>query len=587
MEQQLHLLKKPFSNYLVILLFVIVGFVLYANTLQNQMFWDDDDGILKNQYIKNWRYFPKFFSENLIAGAGLLSNYWRPILLSVFSSEWHLWQAWATGYHFVNTSFHIADAILLSFILFYIFKNRWLAIFTALVFLVHPLQTEAVTCVSGLGDSLSVFFISLGILFYIKFRVSGKTPLKSGFYFLSPLMCILALMSKETAIIMPALIFIVDFFFLSCNQEKLSFKEKLKEIGKAIWPFFVLAGVYILLRATILNFINTFDLYNEENIFTSNFYVRLFTFFRVLTVYFGLLFWPANLHMERSVDIATSLSSFSVIFGGFIFLGLLVLAFNWFKKFPILSFGILWFFIGLAPTSNLLVPVSGLLYEHWLYLPMIGIFLILIWLGILIAEKYNLQKILLGIFIIFLIFLSFLTIHRNKDWRNPITFYNQTLKYAPNSYRIINNLGMAYDDKGDYEQAEKMYQRAIILDLSNPVAYHNLGNTYRETGKIDLAIENFKTAISLDPKFIFSYNALISLYLENKNYKEAREVLENYLDFGNSKVDTLFLLAQIAAEEGDFNAALSYLEKALAIDPRNQLIQTSIGNIKNLIESKK
>src|SRR3989338_4028134 len=587
MEQQLHLLKKPFSNYLVILLLVVVGFVLYTNTFQNQMFWDDDDGILKNQFIQNWQYFPKYFSKNLIAGAGLLSNYWRPMLLSVFSLEWHLWESWAPGYHFANTSFHIADAVLLFFILFYIFKNRWLAVFTALIFLVHPLQTEAVSYVSGLGDSLSVFFIFLGLLFYIKFRVSGKTPLKSSFYFLSPMMYILALMSKETAVIMPVLIFIVDFFFLSRHRAELSLKVKLKEIGKAILPFLILAGIYILLRATILNFANTFNLYNEKNIFTSNFYVRLFTFFRVLTIYFGLLFWPFNLNMERGVEIATSLFSPSVIFGGFIFLGLLALAFSQFKRFPVLSFGILWFFIGLAPTSNLLIPISGLLYEHWLYLPMIGIFSILIYLGTLVGKKYNLQKILIGILIAFLIFLSVLTIDRNRDWRDPITFYNQTLKYAPNSYRVINNLGMAYDDKGDYEQAGKTYPRAISLDPSNPVAYHNLGNTYRETGKIDSAIENFKTAILLDPKFIFSYNALVSLYLENKNHQEAREVLENYLDHSDSKIDILFLLAQIATEEKDFKAALSYLEKALVIDPKNQSIQTSIFNIKNLIKSEK
>jgi len=586
MEQQLYLLKKPFSNYLVILLLVVVGFILYANSFSNQMFWDDDDGILKNQFIQNWQYFPKYFSENLIAGAGLLSNYWRPILLTVFSLEWHLWKDWAPGYHFVNTSFHITDAVLLFFILLYIFKNRWLAIFTALVFLVHPLQTEAVTYVSGLGDSLSVFFMFLGILFYLKFRISKKTPLQSTSYLLSSLMYILVLMSKETAIVMPAFIFIADFFFLDQN-EKLSLKDKLKKNGKAIWPFLVLAGFYILLRGTLLNFKNTFNLYDEENIFTSNFHIRLFTFFRILTVYFGLLFWPFNLHMERTVEIATSLNSPSVIFGGFIFLGLLVLAFTKFKRFPILGFGILWFFIGLAPTSNLLVPISGLLYEHWLYLPLVGIFLILIWLGMIIGKKYHLQNILLGILIVFLIFSSILTINRNKDWHDSIAFYNQTLQYAPNSYRVINNLGMAYTDKQYYKQAEEMYKRAISLDPTNPVAYHNLANTYREIGKIDLAVENFNTAIKLDPKFIFSYNALVSLYLENKDYWEARKVLENYLNWSDSKIDTLFLLTQIAMEEGDLNLALDYLEKALAIDPRNQLIQTSIINVKNLIESKK
>lgn len=609
MEKQLYFFKKPNSHHLVILLLVIVGFALYANSFPNQMFWDDDDGILKNRFIQNWRYFPKYFSENLIAGAGLLSDYWRPILLTVFSLEWHLWKNWAPGYHFINTSFHITDAVLLFFILFYIFtplemnpkesvvtpnknlfltglKNHWLAIFTALVFLVHPLQTEAVTYVSGLGDPLSVFFMFLGILFYLKFRISKKTPLQSAFYFSSLLMYILALMSKETAIVMPALIFIADFFFLDQN-EKLPLKDKLRKIGKAIWPFLALASFYILLRGTLLNFKNTFNLYDEENVFTSNFHVRLLTFFRILTIYFGLLFWPFDLHMERTVEIATSLNSFSVILGALIFLGLLILAFTQFKRYPILSFGILWFFIAISPTSNLLVPISGLLYEHWLYLPLIGIFLILIWLGIEIGKRHSLEKIFLAIFLIYLVFFSVLTIKQNTIWRDPITFYNYTLRYAPNSYRVINNLGMAYADSGDHKSAEETYKKAINLDSLNPVAYHNLGNTYREIGEIDLAIENFNTAISLNPKFVFSYNALVDLYLKNKEYKEARKLLENYLNYTDVQTDILFWLAKIAFEEGDLEGALGYLEKALEIEPQNQFIQGAILEIKNLMEFQK
>lgn len=588
MKKQLSSLKQFFDDYgdyIVILLLVFVGFILYATAFRNKMFWDDNDGILNNQFIQNWRYFPEYFSKNLIAGAGFLSNYWRPALLSIFSLEWHLWGSWAPGYHFVNTSFHIADAILIFFILFYLFKNRWLAAFTALIFLVHPLQTEAVTYVSGLGDSLSVFFIFLGLFFYLKFRISGKPSLKSGWYLWSLFMYIPALMSKETAIIMPALIVIVDFFFLNCHRATLSLKEKLKEIGKTIWPFLIIAGIYILLRATVLNFINTFNLYNENNVFTSNFYVRLFTFFRVLATYFGLLFWPVNLHMERSMAMATSFFSPSVMFGGLIFLGLLVLAFSQFRRFPILSFGILWFFIGLAPTSNLAVPINGLIYEHWLYLPMIGIFLVLIWLGMLLGKKYNLQKILLGVLIAFLIFLSVLTINRNKDWIDPITFYNQTLKYAPTSYRVLNNLGMAYDDAGDYNRAETTYQRAIGVDASNPIAYYNLGNTYRKTGNTDGAIENFKTALSLDPEFTFSYDALVGVYMGGKEYQEALAVLQNYLNYSDSKTDTLYVMAEIAAEEKDFKAAVSYLEEALKINPHDQRVQNFIADINNATRS--
>ncbi len=570
---------KKRGNLLTIFLFIIFGFIIYANTFAVPIFWDDEDNITNNQYIKKWDYFPRFFSENLIAGAGLVSNYWRPMLLVIFSTGWHIWGDWPGGYHFINISLHIANAILLFLILTYLFKHRGLAFLTSSVFLVHPLQTEAITPATGTADPLWVLFAFLGIFFYLKFRISNKLSFQSGYYFLSLAMYVLALMSKEIAIIIPALIFISDFFFKPMEEE-MSFKERLKKIIKIIWPFLVLAGFYILLRATVLNFQNTFNFYNQEsNAFASHFYIRFFTFFRVLIVYLGLFFWPHNLHMERSVEIATSFFSLDVILGGLLFAGLLILAFTQFKRLPILSFGILWFFIGLAPTSNILVPINNTLYEHWLYLPLIGIFLILFWLGIVITREFRYQKIFLIIPIIFLVFLGYVTINRNHEWRDPITFYKQILKYTPNSYRVINNLGKTYAEAGDYQKAEIMYKKAINLDPAGPTAYHNLANIYNASQKEDLAEQYFRLAIKADPNFVYSYNALANMYLKNQKYREARQIFEDYLEYDKTKTNTLFLLAQIAVAEKDFKGALDYLEKALVIEPQNQIVQTAIQQI--------
>ncbi|MBI4359264.1 MAG: tetratricopeptide repeat protein [Candidatus Nealsonbacteria bacterium] len=575
-----------FKKHWLILVLIVVGFLLYANSFGNRMFWDDDDNILKNQYIKDWQYFPRYFSENLIAGAGLMSNYWRPLLLTVFSLEWKLWGSWPPGYHLVNTFFHTANALLLFFVLFRFFQNRRLAFLTALVFLIHPLQTEAVTYVSGLADPLSVFFILLGLLFYLKFEQSGAPPWENKWFWLSLLSSALALLAKETAIVLPVLIFLAGF---SSQKPEERIGERLKASAKKFWPFLALALIYFLLRATTLNFVNTFNLYNETNVFTANFLVRLLTFFRVLVIYFSLLFWPQNLHMERSVVLANSWSSPDVVLGAFLFFGLLALAFFSLLSRPraILGFGLIWFFIGLAPTSNLLIPVSGLLYEHWLYLPLAGIFLILIWLGFWVSGKYPFSRnFLLILLAIFLAFLARQTFVRNREWRDPITFYNQTLKYAPGSYRVINNLGMAYADKGDPLRAEKTYQLAIQLDPKNPVAWHNLANAYRDTGRADLAIEDFKKAISLDPQFFFSYNALVSLYLEKKDYGQARQVLESYLQYSPAQVETLVLLSRISFEDKDYAAALGYLRRAHDLNPQNALIEGSIADLEKLIESK-
>ena len=283
--------------------------------------------------------------------------------------------------------------------------------------------------------------------------------------------------------------------------------------------------------------------------------------------------------MERSVEIATSFFSLDVILGGLLFAGLLILAFTQFKRLPILSFGILWFFIGLAPTSNILVPINNTLYEHWLYLPLIGIFLILFWLGIVITREFRYQKIFLIIPIIFLVFLGYVTINRNHEWRDPITFYKQILKYTPNSYRVINNLGKTYAEAGDYQKAEIMYKKAINLDPAGPTAYHNLANIYNASQKEDLAEQYFRLAIKADPNFVYSYNALANMYLKNQKYREARQIFEDYLEYDKTKTNTLFLLAQIAVAEKDFKGALDYLEKALVIEPQNQIVQTAIQQI--------
>ena len=127
--------------------------------------------------------------------------------------------------------------------------------------------------------------------------------------------------------------------------------------------------------------------------------------------------------------------------------------------------------------------------------------------------------------LIYLVFLAKTTISRNAEWRDPIIFYNQTLRYAPTSYRVINNLGMAYDDDNQHEKAIETYQRAIALNSDIQVAYHNLGNAYKALDRKDLAIENFKLAIEKDPKFTYSYNALIQIYLDDHDSKKALEYL--------------------------------------------------------------
>ena len=577
-------LKKIFlTDRGAITLFILLGIIIYANSLNNEMFWDDDDFILKNRFIKDWHYFPQYFSQNLVAGSFLNSNYWRPLLLIIFATEWHLWKDWTPGWHMVNTGFHIADTVLLFLILQLLFRNRTLALCTALIFLTHPVQVESIVYVNSLGDALSVFFMFSAILLYLRYRLSNTSAALCRPYYFSVLCYPLALLSKESGILLPALIGICDFILL--NPQK-KFIERLVIILRSLWPFMILALIYVGLRATVLNFVNTFNFYGEETEFTSHYAFRLFNFFQVLQIYCGLLFIPYELRVERMLDVSKTFFQPAVAFGGALFTALVVLAARNWKKRSIITFGILWFFIGLILTSNLFVAINALVYEHFLYVPIVGIALILVWLIQNYAQRHGLQKTISKAFVLLIIVYCVLSIKRNSDWRTAIGFYENLIKHSPKSYRVINNLGMEYADKGIEDKAEAIYLRAIALDPKNPVGYHNIGGTYRDTGRIDLAIKAFRKALELNPQFIFSYRSLAQIYYDRKDYPTTRKMLEEYFNRSDEKLQTIDLLLRVAATEENLTALREYLLIKQRLLPNDSSVAQSILTVEQAIRDK-
>lgn len=303
------------------------------------------------------------------------------------------------------------------------------------------------------------------------------------------------------------------------------FGGRVRQTAQAAWPFIVLGIIYIIMRGTVLNFSNSFNFYNENNAFTTHPSIRLMTFFKVLVQYTGFLFFPYQLRVERAFAWAQSPLEWDVLAGGVLAGFMLFSAFKYWRSRPLIAFGIGWFFIAIAPTSNVLVPINSVIYEHFLYMPMIGIALIISYLGLTWAEKNHLTPTLLKIVAVILLIFCAINIHRNLDWRTSIGFYEQLVTYRPDDYRVINNLGMEYANKGIHDKALATYLKAIALDPKNPVAYHNIAGTYRDTGHIDLALKNFQKAIELNPNFIFTYRSLADLYWRLGQYEKCKECL--------------------------------------------------------------
>lgn len=504
MVQKIYGFARSHATAFIVLTLFMAGIAVYAHSFSNGMFWDDYDGILHNQYVHDF-HIGRFFSENLIAGAGLESNYWRPTLLIIYSIQWKLWETWAPGFHFTNFLIHYMNALLVFFLLKRMVNARtWLIFLVSLVFLVHPLQTEAVTYVSGLGDPVSFFFILIGIYAYYEYR--KKNHKGTFFFFLALISFLLALLSKERSVIFPAFLLLAELWCFIKKERNTEYR--LQESIFSILPFFLIAGIYLLLRGTVLNFENTFNIYNSENYYTSHIFARVFTFFSVIPEYLSLLVFPKTLFMERTENVAvvTSLFHIKTLIGICITLIASFFAVIRFKKKPEYSFALLFFAIALFPASGIFVPVAGIIFEHYMYAPIVGFFL---FFAAGMDELWNLEKVarwikIVGITLLgaWIIAIGARTVIRNEDWKDAITFYEQTLRHAPKSLRVWNNLGMAYAENGSYRDALYAYGRAIALDPENPIPYHNSGNVYEELRDRERAEEYWRMALTADPHFI-------------------------------------------------------------------------------------
>ncbi len=624
----MNLLNKK-EIWLPIALLIVIGGFVYSFNLNNELFWDDDDWIINNNFVHtiSWDNVKFWFSNNVLAGVGLQSNYYRPFLFFTFALNWVVSETKPFLWHFVSNSIHIANAVLVFVLLRRVLatsdvrgtsdvkrSGHWVAFLTALFFLVHPLNTEAVAYISGRGDPLSVFFMLLALWLWITTLnvVMGSYQQRHSVSLrvLSVVSVVFAILSRETGVIFPFLLMVFCVSFI-CQDR---FVKSLKKAFFEALPYFGVVAVYGILRLTVLNFQNTLNFYAAPNAYSENIIYRLFTFMHVLVDYFRLLFVPAGLHMERSMVVHTSLFQWPVWLGATMVAAIIWVGVVLYRKnklaistefldrlkhgqettprdgrgtsdVKIWLFGWVWFFIGLAMVSGI-TPINALIYEHWLYLPMIGFWFIVSFCLVKLFDHLkpkrslttlNVQRtfnvetlgywlVSIGL-IIYLSFFGYQSIQRNILWGNPVEFYENILKYEPGSVRINNNLGNQYFNQGNMEQAEFYYRKAAESGNTFAQPHFNIGSILQSRGDIEGAIVEFNRAIEIDPNFYYPYQNLAVIYAQQGNLVKASENMEKLKQLlpNNPRVYYNSALVYIALNNKeqaleDLNEGLKYSE---------------------------
>ncbi len=527
---------------LLVALLIFITLLVFSNCLSFSFVWDDEHFILRNAYLTHPKFLPALLTHNIVAGAGGISNLYRPLESLTHFFDVQAWGYHPWGHHLTTVLIHAAMLVVLFLWLRRVAPTP-AAFVATLLYGLHPMQTELVAYIPGRCDTLGLLFMLLAALAFRR-RL-----------WLSLLCAALAMASKENFVLTPLFILLTD----RAQPQPAPWR---RHIG--LW---LLSAGYVLLRLTLLNFANTLNFYGAENLLTQHPEYRLLTYFTTLPAGFRLWLWPADLHHERAWALYTSLLIPKVWTGALFLLAWFGLAAWLWRRSRMAAVGLLWFIAATLPTSNLIIIINALFYDHWFVVPGLGLAIAVSQLP-LFRGRWQRHALIGGIALA--AGLGWMTHRTTEVWRNGVTLNSHILRFEPDNPKIMNNLAMALEGKGKTSDAIQLYQRAIRASDEYPQTHHNLARAYETQGRLDDAIVEYHRALTLDPRFYYSAIALGRIRLSQGQIAAATTKFQEAIAAYPYAADAYLGLAQIRLNAGDRAGAITELRRGLAVvdDPR-------------------
>ncbi|MBI2469732.1 MAG: tetratricopeptide repeat protein [Planctomycetes bacterium] len=529
--------------------------MIYMNSLGNTFVYDDYLTVTNNHFIREWRYLSSFFSQKYFAISNELT--YRPVVTFSYFADYAIWRLKPWGYHLTNLIIHTLNVYLVYFATYCLFKHRATAFISCLLFSVHPVFSEAVNAISYREDLLSASFLLAAFILFIKYNKSANRCFFL-WYPLSLLAYLLAMLSKETAIVLPFLILSYDLLF---QRNKISsHRNRRKHLVINYAGYIVIGCFYLFLRFYLLHNPGESVAYPGNSIF-----VNFIMMTKVLGYYLKLLFIPAPLNADYITPLTYSPADIAFIVSILLLIITAILLVKKCRLSKIWAFSTLWFFITLLPVLNI-IPINNIMAERYLYIPGIGFTMLLgsvLTHGISERKTYKLLRI--GTIAAVCLLFIWETVSRNKIWLNEFTFSTETIRRSPGSFRVYNNLGFFYYQNGLNDAAIQAFKDSIKIRYDQPKAHCNLGAAYALKGFTDAAIEELRVAIRLRNEYPEAHNNLGILYKRKgmlneavNEYIEALKVNPYYADAHNN-------LGSALIDMGRLDEALSEVEKAVKI----------------------
>jgi len=647
-----------------VILIALTGLITYANSLDVPFAFDDVYQIESNPLIQGIDTFISSQKEHVAYNARRYVGY------LTFAMNYQFGGLEVTGYHIVNLSIHILNALLVCYFLLLTFRTpyfskgqsamsigqgtelsaqeaksmaqsaedpipyalspmryaHFIALFSALLFVSHPVQTQAVTYIAQRFTSLASMWYLLSLVLYIKARLkshSAKSMAQSArnntqeagapgaavfslrgpmpYALCSLLFAVLAMMTKEISFTLPMAVILYEFIFF-----KSPLKRKLLLIIPVVLSLVIISVSVIGTHRPLGELLS--DLSEKTRVQTDISRGDYFlTQLRVITTYVRLLFLPMNQNVDYDYPIAQSFfdaqvfSSFlflASLFGGAVYLlykthGAKCKAQSAENSVPyalctlrLAAFGILWFFITLSVESSL-IPIADVIFEHRIYLPSVGAFIAIVTLLFVIMERLREGRektermVIIGLTAVVMIF-SVATHTRNKVWQDEVRLWEDVMKKSPYKARGHNNLGYIYLGRGMTDRAIEQVKLALQMDPRYTDAYNNLGVAYYRKGRLDIAAEMFRIALSLassDLDRADSHHNLGIAYTAKEMFAEGITEMKSALKYSPNNPGIYSDMGVAYKRMGETDMAIEAYRTALKLKPDYAPAHFNLGMI--------
>jgi len=543
------------NNKILIFIIVAVGMICYSYSMGGKFVWDDTYFVVENSAIHSLRNTPLFFTDpSTLARGKLAHENYRPLVTLSYALDYAVWGLNTFGYHLVNTLFHVLNAILV-FLLLKRFARDEVACFAALLFVAHPVQTEAVSWISGRSNVLFVFFYLTSLISYIKFSVK-KTGVSRYIqkygrfelifdsadlsYVFSVVLFCFALLSKEAAATLPLMVVLFDVIL---SREKIGAR-----IGRWL-PYFLILFGYILLRYFML------DKLSQRPFWGVSIFETWLSIPKIIATYVQTIFWPLHLCVDRQAYLIGSVVDVSFLSGSLVLSALLAIFIISFRRAQNAAFFTAWFIVTLAPFLNI-IPINIFVAERFLYLPSIGIF----FLFSLTIFKLSggIRRIFFSTALLVMVPLSLLTINRNILWQDSYTLFENDVKSHPWNARLHNSLAVEYMINDEMVKAERQFKKAMLLDENYLYNYINLGKFYFQQGRPAEAEGIVRKGLEIDPDEPELLNMMAVLYINKGYYDSAEAMLRSAIEKNPDFFDAYLNLGRLIEERGTDDAALYF-----------------------------